>query len=304
MEKDKKTTKGSHAHDKHCEGEMSCGDAVRTTFIDGVSFFNKAVQYTEMEGLAIFEGDIVLGTCSEVEQNTSIRRDEMRGGLSSSVMVSAVNRRWTNCVVYYTIDPALPNQARVTDAIAHWTANTNYTFILRTTQPDWITFRPASGCSSHVGRQGGQQFINLGPSCTLGNTIHEIGHAIGLWHEQSRQDRDTFITINWAKIQPGMSHNFNQHITDGDDVGAYDYGSIMHYPRTAFSIDGTDTITPINPPGAAIGQRTGLSAGDIAGANSLCTRVVPPVTTRIKFIDDGRTPNKFIDDGGTPNKFF
>ena len=41
-----------------------------------------------------------------------------------------------------------------------------------------------------------------------------------------------------------MEHNFDQHISDGDDVGTYDYGSIMHYPRDAFSIDGSDTITP------------------------------------------------------------
>ena len=29
-----------------------------------------------------------------------------------------------------------------------------------------------------------------------------------------------------------MEHNFDQHIADGDDLNAYDYGSIMHYPRT------------------------------------------------------------------------
>lgn len=155
----------------------------------------------------------------------------MRGDLERGVIISGDEFRWPQCVVPYDIDASLTNQARVTDAIAHWENNTRFKFVLRTTAnasqyPDWVTFRPASGCSSSVGRRGGQQFVNLGAGCSTGNTIHEIGHVIGLWHEQSREDRDAFVTINWENILEGHEHNFNQHISDGDDVGAYDYGSI------------------------------------------------------------------------------
>jgi hypothetical protein len=254
-------------------GEFRPRGNVQTALIRGNTFAVKAVQYVELDGLAIFEGDIVLGTTEEVAKMTEMLRAETATGVAAGVGITGAQFRWPNCRVPFTIDAGLPNQARVTDAIAHWQANTNYRFIARTTEADFVTFRVGGGCSSSVGRRGGQQFVNLAAGCATGSTIHEIGHVIGLWHEQSREDRDLFVVINWAKVQPGTEHNFDQHITDGDDIGAYDFGSIMHYPRNAFSIDGTDTITPIVvvPPGVVIGQRNGLSAGDIAAARSLCT---------------------------------
>lgn len=90
---------------------------------------------------------------------------------------------------------------------------------------------------------------------------------MGLWHEQSREDRDDYVKIVWENIEEGMWHNFEQHIVDEDDIGGYDYGSIMHCPRKAFSKNGEDTVIPID--NQDIGQRKGLSHGDIEAIESI-----------------------------------
>ena len=233
---------------------------VRTSVYRGIP-----LTHSVESGWAIFEGDIILGRADDLpavsgKASGSDRRD--------GVAITGSQYRWPGGVVPYTIDPSVPNQARITDAIAHWNSSMagHVSIVPRTTESAYVTFvraPSASTCSSNVGRLGYQQSVNVGDYCATGNLIHEIGHAIGLWHEQSREDRDTYVKINWANVQAGMEHNFYQQIANGDDVGGYNYGSVMHYSATAFSANGLPTIETL-PSGIYIGQRSGLNAGDIA----------------------------------------
>ena len=61
--------------------------------------------------------------------------------------------------------------------------------------------------------------------------LHEIGHAIGFYHEQTRPDRDNYVTIHLDNVKPASRFNFNKYPSDYINVYdvPYDYRSIMHY---------------------------------------------------------------------------
>ena len=90
-----------------------------------------------------------------------------------------------------------------------------------------------------VGKRGGQQTLNLQPNgCMSSRTIqHEFIHALGMYHMQSRPDRDQYVTIHFDNIQSGKEHNF-QLLSDTLTFNTnYNARSFMHYPSWGFAID-------------------------------------------------------------------
>ncbi len=82
-------------------------------------------------------------------------------------------------------------------------------------------------------------------SCAVGTILHEMGHIIGLWHEQSRPDRNTFVTVNYGNVIKGSWGNFEQFGDDIQLLTPYDYASIMQYPPYSFSRNGGPVIETI-----------------------------------------------------------
>jgi Astacin (Peptidase family M12A)/Alpha-L-arabinofuranosidase B (ABFB) domain len=234
------------------------------------------VRYQVIHGQAVFQGDILLGRVDA--QGKLVKRLGLSitsGTLESQGLGKTdTHYRWPNGVIPYYIDGSVSAVGRqhIQEAVDHWNnAGTPIRLIPATTELDTVRFTrgtTAGSCASLIGRYGGQQPISLDTDgdCDRGALIHEIGHAVGLYHEQTRSDRDNFVRVQYENIDPAHAFNFDK--VNESLFGAYDYGSIMHYASGVYSKNGQPAIVPLQA-GVRIGQLDGLSAGDIAAVKQM-----------------------------------
>uniref|UniRef100_A0A803JGU5 Metalloendopeptidase n=1 Tax=Xenopus tropicalis TaxID=8364 RepID=A0A803JGU5_XENTR len=150
-------------------------------------------------------------------------------------------------------------------ALQEYESLTCVRFVPRANETDFLSIVSDNGCASFLGKVGGDQTVQLDSyGCIYrGSSSMKLNHALGFYHEQSRSDRDDYVTIHTENIIPG---NFNK--ADSNNLGLeYDYSSVMHYQEWK------PHIVPKPDPTVPIGQRDGLSILDVSKLTG-CINVV------------------------------
>ncbi|XP_071329064.1 hatching enzyme 1.2-like [Trachinotus anak] len=185
-----------------------------------------------------------------------------------------------NVYVPYRISNQYSRRERqaIVDGLLSFARSTCIRFTPLDRQRDFLNIQSLSGCFSFVGRRGNSQTVSLmRRGCIFKGIIqHELLHALGFNHEQTRSDRDQHVSIHLENVIPGMEHNFRK-IRTRNLRTPYDYNSVMHYGRYAFSRNRQETITPIPDSNVAIGRAREMSPIDILRVNRLysCNSTVP-----------------------------
>ncbi|KAG0714601.1 Blastula protease 10 [Chionoecetes opilio] len=144
----------------------------------------------------------------------------------------------------------MPEKAVVMQGLDHWEALTCLRFVPAnaTSLLPHLQFRRLAGCRSGVGiEKAGGQNVSIGANCNkMGIVVHEVGHAIGLYHEIRRPDRDTHVAVNEHNILPHELYNFHKmHWLD--TTVTYDLSSVMHYHTLEWSANGRTTVATRDP---------------------------------------------------------
>jgi hypothetical protein len=221
------------------------------------------VTYEIINGRQITEGDIALDHVTE----------RVVPGIGDGATLAYGQYLWPKVgSVYqipYIIDPASGDVDNINAAVAQY--NSIFAGLIQwvpmTTETDYIDFfldpNDQSGQgNSYIGRVGGEQQIWGSGIANVPTLLHEMGHATGMWHEQSRPDRASYVTVNYGNIISVLRSNFDQIFDDMQTPTPYDWASLMHYGAWTFTRNGGATLESI-PVGMPLSNIAGYSAGDI-----------------------------------------
>ena len=232
------------------------------------------VDYIEEGDFAVTEGDIIIGPKAQVREWTIAveRGQQQMNEARKALTIDAATELWLRgssglIEVPYIVDAgnattiasAVAEVNRVMAGVLQW--------VPRAAQSDYVSFNlSATGiggsCSSSVGRIVGRQTINGDPECAASTLVHEMGHAMGLWHVQQDANANAFVDLKLNRMDPGKRSN-NQAIFGTRTVGGYDYNSIMHYFRTSFPAYADRVTLETKPAGIDVAGNNTYSPADI-----------------------------------------
>uniref|UniRef100_A0A915M800 Metalloendopeptidase n=1 Tax=Meloidogyne javanica TaxID=6303 RepID=A0A915M800_MELJA len=219
-------------------------------------------------GVAIQAGVVINGWPLQYCQINNCNQRKKR------ILTSDLSRRWKKFPIPFIIQKDVNRQA-ILEGIENWERTTCITFEEKEELPSdssGLNFVFGEGCFSNVGMvKGRNQRIGIGKNCDNPFVVsHEIAHALGFFHEQSRWDRDDFVEIQFNNILPGFLNQFlkfSSSLTTTFGI-KYDLGSVMHYDAFGYAKEGMATILTkdVNYQ-ETIGQRFRLSFDDVKKMN-------------------------------------
>jgi len=147
---------------------------------------------------------------------------------------------WPGGIIPYDVSKLTPEQqAIVKRGIQRWIdTGAQISFVPRTNEEEFVYFTgnlTNGNNTSLVGyKRGARAEINITAFWWQQQewmVVHELGHALGFYHEHQRWDRDDFITVHYENIKPGRSSDYDRISRTNWIVRStpYDYRSIMHY---------------------------------------------------------------------------
>jgi len=242
----------------------------------------------------IYQGDIVL---DHVRESPNSPQSESLGVAYASYLWPKVGSVYE---IPYTIDPSSGDMTNLNTAITQF--NSTFSGVIQlvayTSQTNYIDFdfdasNTSGVCEAYEGMVGGEQVVGGSGTCTVATILHEMGHTVGVWHEQSRPDRNTYVNVNYGAVIKASRSNFDQLLDNDQELTPYDYASVMEYPAFSFSRNGEPCIESI-PAGIPLSNPNGYSAGDIDGILRLYGAIPTEVTVTsnppgLQAIVDGAT---------------
>jgi len=235
-----------------------------------VFYRDRWVSYLETDGMAIAEGDILLGEARAIARLRDAAVPPKALVIDQTDILWPADASGVHRVPYtYEAGP----QANIDAAVAQFNATFAgiIQWVPRASETDYVAFDlvgPTGSCFSQVGRIGGRQAIGGSPVCGTGPLLHEMGHAIGFWHTQSDAAQGSFLNIHYDTLDPRWTPQYSP-ILAARQIDGFDYGSIMLYGPFVQSTAPDPLTSATLPAGIDTGLRVGYSDGDVDAVKRL-----------------------------------